>query len=197
MPESKKPDEIDLARLAAQHLESLRLAGVEWLPTAPPAEPAPQPAASDPFQPTALFAELEPDPQPAGPAPSLTAEQRRHELTVLAEKVSQCTRCPELTITRTQTVFGVGPLDPDVCFLGEAPGREEDRQGEPFVGPAGQLLNRIIVAMGLKREEVFICNILRCLPPGEPPPKVRPPSPQEAANCREWLDKTLDLVRPK
>jgi DNA polymerase len=111
--------------------------------------------------------------------------------------VSQCTRCPELTITRTQTVFGVGPIDPELCFLGEAPGREEDRKGEPFVGPAGQLLNRIIAAMGLKREEVFICNILRCLPPGDRPGSVRPPNQEESNHCREWLDGTLALVRPK
>jgi DNA polymerase len=97
-----------------------------------------------------------------------------------------------LAATRTQTVFGVGRIDPDVCFIGEAPGREEDATGEPFVGPAGQLLTRIIAAMGMKREEVYICNILRCRPPNN-----RPPQPEEAAHCREYLEETLDLVRPK
>ena len=103
-----------------------------------------------------------------------------------------CTRCKELAATRTQTVFGVGRIDPDLCFIGEAPGREEDATGEPFVGPAGQLLTRIIAAMGMKREDVYICNILRCRPPGN-----RPPEAEEAAHCREYLEQTLDLVKPK
>ena len=76
--------------------------------------------------------------------------------------------------------------------MGEAPGADEDRQGEPFVGAAGQMLNRIIAACGLKREEVFICNILRCRPPGN-----RQPKPEEAANCREYLDGSIALVGPK
>jgi DNA polymerase len=83
-------------------------------------------------------------------------------------------------------------MAPELCFIGEAPGADEDAQGEPFVGPAGQLLNRIITACGMKREEVYICNILRCRPPGN-----RTPLPNEAANCREYLDCTLDLIRPK
>jgi DNA polymerase len=89
-------------------------------------------------------------------------------------------------------VFGVGPIDVELCFVGEAPGATEDQRGEPFVGEAGQLLNRIITACGMKREEVYICNILRCRPPGN-----RTPLPQEAANCREYLERTLELVRPK
>jgi DNA polymerase len=97
-----------------------------------------------------------------------------------------------LARSRTQTVFGVGRIDPEVCFVGEAPGADEDATGEPFVGPAGQLLNRIIAACGMKREDVYICNIIRCRPPGN-----RFPSPVEAANCREYLEKTLELVRPK
>src|SRR5437773_5163563 len=118
--------------------------------------------------------------------------QRRHELTVLAQNVTQCMRCSELMATRTQTVFGVGKIDPEICFVGEAPGADEDRQGEPFVGPAGQLLNRIIVACGMKREDVYICNILKCRPPGN-----RTPLPNEAANCREYLEEQIDLVRPR
>jgi len=93
---------------------------------------------------------------------------------------------------RTQTVFGVGKLDAELCFVGEAPGADEDAQGEPFVGAAGQLLNRIIVACGMKREEVYICNIIKCRPPGN-----RTPLPDEAANCREYLEKQLELLRPK
>jgi DNA polymerase len=113
-------------------------------------------------------------------------------LTILSATVSKCTRCPGLAATRTQTVFGVGPVDAELCFIGEAPGADEDAQGEPFVGAAGQLLNRILVAMGMKREEVYICNILRCRPPGN-----RQPLPDEAHNCREWLERQLNLVRPR
>jgi DNA polymerase len=122
----------------------------------------------------------------------VSAEQRRTELQVLAERVSGCVRCAELASTRTQTVFGVGPVDPELCLIGEAPGFNEDRTGEPFVGDAGQLLNRILAACGMKREEVYICNILKCRPPGN-----RTPLPEEAANCREYLERQLDLVRPK
>jgi DNA polymerase len=138
---------------------------------------------------SAASAVVEPVPEPVH-ADSLA--HRLHELIVLAERVRGCTRCPELAATRTQTVFGVGPVTAEVLFVGEAPGADEDRQGEPFVGAAGQMLNRIILACGLKREEIFICNILRCRPPGN-----RQPKPEEAANCREWLDGSIELVRPK
>jgi DNA polymerase len=128
--------------------------------------------------------------EPAGGAAPL--EQRRRELEVLAERVAGCTRCAELAVTRTQTVFGVGPVGAELCFVGEAPGGDEDATGVPFVGRAGQLLTRIIVACGLKREEVYIANILKCRPPGN-----RQPLPNEAANCREYLERQLELVAPK
>jgi DNA polymerase len=106
--------------------------------------------------------------------------------------VSHCTRCEELAATRKQTVFGVGNPQARVMFIGEAPGADEDAQGEPFVGKAGQLLNKIIAACGWKREEVYICNILRCRPPGN-----RTPSDAEAANCREYLDGQIAIVDPE
>ncbi len=156
-------------------LESLAAAGVAFLPrlqplAAPPSAPSPAPMAT----------------------PLAAGESRPIELQLLSRQVAACTRCPELSSTRTQTVFGIGPLDPELCFVGEAPGADEDRQGVPFVGAAGQLLDRIIAAMGLKREEVYICNILRCRPPGN-----RQPKPDEAAHCREYLERTLELVKPK
>jgi uracil-DNA glycosylase len=178
-----------------RHLESLRAAGVEWLPANAPLPPSPEgPSAPTTVEaasaaPRGLFEE--PIAAASAPPPA-SVEDRRRELTVLAERVSGCMRCKELAATRTQTVFGVGRIDPDVCFVGEAPGADEDAQGEPFVGKAGQLLNRIIEAMGMKREDVYICNILRCRPPGN-----RQPLPDEAANCREWLERTLELVRPR
>src|SRR5439155_25890942 len=107
-----------------------------------------------------------------------TVEQRRQSLVLLAEQVSTCPRCPELASTRTQTVFGDGQPGAEICFIGEAPGKDEDQQGVPFVGAAGQLLNKIIAACGLKRAEVYICNILRCRPPNN-----RTLLASEATNC--------------
>src|SRR5262249_42936427 len=150
---------------ARQHLASLKAAGVEWLPTAPaPAESSSSDHASADPEPAA--APLQVSLPLQGESGDLTVEERRQALAQLAQQVAGCRRCPQLAATRTQTVFGVGPIDAELCFIGEAPGADEDAQGEPFVGAAGQLLNRIIAACGMKREEVFICNILRCRPPG-------------------------------
>jgi DNA polymerase len=110
----------------------------------------------------------------------------------LAACVAGCTRCAELAASRKQTVFGVGDPQAKIMFIGEAPGADEDRLGEPFVGRAGQLLDRIIVACKLKREAVYICNILKCRPPGN-----RNPTDDEAANCREYLDGQIRLVAPE
>jgi len=191
-PVGRSPE--DLARQARQHLESLRAAGVEWLP-AP--HTAPLPAAPPRDTPAlvmapSLFAGLtEPDASPEQ-SPEANLEQRRQALELLAEQVSTCSRCSELFCTRTQTVFGHGPVGADLCFIGEAPGADEDAQGLPFVGAAGQLLNKIIAACGMKREEVYVCNILKCRPPGN-----RTPRADEAGNCREYLERQLELVAPK
>jgi DNA polymerase len=191
MADQPQPTQIDLALQLRQHLESLRAAGVEWLPVtgaAPAAPPADAGAAPAVVAPSLFDAASLHHPQEAAMAP----EQRRQELEVLSARVAECTRCKGLCSTRTQTVFGVGPVDPDLCLVGEAPGATEDARGEPFVGDAGQLLNRIIAACGLKREDIYICNILKCRPPNN-----RQPRADEAANCREFLEKQLELVRPK
>ena len=121
------------------------------------------------------------------------SDDRAAALAAVAREVAACTRCKELASTRTQTVFGVGNPHARLAFLGEAPGADEDRQGEPFVGRAGQLLNDIIEkGMGLRRQDVYILNILRCRPPGN-----RNPLPEEAANCREYLDRQLAIIRPE
>ncbi len=117
---------------------------------------------------------------------------RENRLTALAARVSQCTRCHELATTRKQTVFGVGNPNARVMFIGEAPGADEDEQGEPFVGRAGQLLTKIIIACGWTREVLYICNILRCRPPNN-----RPPAPEEAHNCREYLNGQIAIVDPE
>ncbi len=109
----------------------------------------------------------------------------------LAESVRTCTRC-ELHSTRTQTVFGVGNHQAEWMIIGEAPGADEDRQGEPFVGRAGQLLNSMLKAMGFPREQVYIANILKCRPPGN-----RDPKPEEAACCAPYLARQIELVNPR
>ncbi len=129
---------------------------------------------------------------PRKSAALVTREQRQSALEGWASQVSQCQRCPELAAARTQTVFGVGNPQATVMFIGEAPGADEDKQGEPFVGRAGQLLNRIIQACGWERSELYICNILRCRPPGN-----RNPSPAEAERCREYLDAQIGIVKPR
>lgn len=128
----------------------------------------------------------------AAPGARLSADERRAALAVVAREVAACTRCQELAQTRTQTVFGVGNVTPRLVLLGEAPGADEDEQGEPFVGRAGQLLNRIIEACTLKREDVYILNILRCRPP-----ENRAPERVEADNCREFLDRQLEILQPE
>jgi len=109
----------------------------------------------------------------------------------LRQRTCTCLKCP-LGHTRTNFVFGVGNPHAEVMFIGEAPGADEDAQGEPFVGKAGQLLNKILVAVELTREEVYICNILKCRPPNN-----RDPQPLEMELCSPYLHKQIDLIRPK
>ena len=131
-----------------------------------------------------------------GPAPSST--NQRDKLAAVNERVCVCTKCPNLASSRTQTVFGVGNPDADLMFVGEAPGADEDAQGEPFVGRAGQLLTRIIKAMGFAREDVYIANILKCRPdtPGSAYGN-RPPTPREMQTCRPYLMEQIDIIKPK
>lgn len=119
--------------------------------------------------------------------------KKKHDaLCSLAAIVAKCRRCTELATTRKQTVFGFGDPNARIMFIGEAPGADEDAQGEPFVGEAGQLLNKIVTACKLRREDIYICNVLRCRPPGN-----RNPLPQEASNCREFLDAQIRIVQPE
>src|SRR5208283_1836429 len=123
------------------------------------------------------------------PAPGLWGEEALAEV---ARRVAMCTRCPVLVQNRTQTVFGVGNPFAKLVFVGEAPGADEDRQGEPFVGRAGQLLNSMLRAMGYPRESVYIANVLKCRPPGN-----RDPKPAEVACCLPYLERQLDLIGPR
>ena len=109
------------------------------------------------------------------------------------EKIAlRCTKCPELVEGRTQVVFGVGNPNAQLMFVGEAPGRDEDIQGIPFVGRAGQLLTKIIVAMKMSRDDVYIANILKCRPP-----QNRNPLPTEMVSCMPYLEKQIDLIKPR
>ena len=133
-----------------------------------------------------------PPPPPLRPPSSTTPrEERVAALAVLQDRVTGCPRCAELAATRTRTVFGTGNPEAAILFLGEAPGADEDASGVPFVGRAGQLLDRIIAACRLERDEVYITNILKCRPPNN-----RNPAPAEAANCREYLDGQIAAVDP-
>ena len=120
-----------------------------------------------------------------------TAAQRREQLVSLYKEVSSCTRCP-LHETRTKAVFGAGNADAELMFVGEAPGAEEDRQGLPFVGRAGQLLNQLLEEIGLSREQVFIANVLKSRPPGN-----RDPQPLEIEACKPYLFEQVRLIEPK
>jgi DNA polymerase len=122
---------------------------------------------------------------------SLTVEERRARLVEVYEEASTCVRCP-LSETRTKVVFGAGNADADLMFVGEAPGAEEDRQGLPFVGRAGGLLNELLGGIGLAREDVFIANVLKCRPPGN-----RDPQPLEIESCRPYLFEQARLIEPK
>lgn len=127
-----------------------------------------------------------------GDIPARPAQDRPVALDALRQQVSGCTRCSQLAGTRCQTVFGVGDPSARLMIIGEAPGAEEDRRGEPFVGRAGQLLDNMLAAIGLHRgQDVYIANILKCCPPGN-----RDPLPEEARACREYLDAQIDLIEP-
>jgi uracil-DNA glycosylase len=126
----------------------------------------------------------------AGPLSGEAAE-RASELAALSAAAAGCTRC-RLSEGRTKVVFGTGNPAAELMFVGEGPGAEEDRQGLPFVGAAGELLNRIIQAIEKTRDEVYIANVVKCRPPGN-----RDPQPDEVAACRGYLDKQIALVRPR
>lgn len=127
---------------------------------------------------------------PAAPIEPVPVEEAEG-LAALARSVQACQRCA-LHQTRTQTVFGVGDPHADLLIIGEAPGADEDRRGEPFVGRAGQLLNEMLKAIGLRREQVYIANILKCRPPNN-----RDPRPEEAAECSGYLIQQIALIQPK
>ena len=137
-------------------------------------------------------------------SPSLTERRlqstpdKAELLNLIRERVRACTKCAHLACSRTQTVFGVGNPDADLMFIGEAPGVDEDQQGEPFVGRAGQLLTKILKAMNFTREDVYIANILKCRP-DTPSGSYgnRPPTPTEMQTCRPYLVEQIETIQPR
>ena len=160
------------------------LARLENTPTAAKQAPEPVPSPSPAVE-----------ARPLSPAPDGSKAVR---LAALRGPVLACTLCPHLVKSRTQVVFGVGNPEAELMFVGEAPGEDEDLQGEPFVGKAGQLLTKIIAAMGFTRDDVYIGNVLKCrpdMPPGES--GNRKPKPAEMATCLPYLRQQIDIIQPR
>jgi DNA polymerase len=191
-----------LAQSVRAQLEAeleLGLAGLPLVATA--AQPAAAAASTRPAgarlpherRPDVVAAPQAPSPQTAPSSPDTAAQglARRERLRVLAEEAASCTRCV-LHEKRTRSVFSRGSPDAELVFVGEGPGRDEDLQGLPFVGAAGQLLDKMIAAMGYGRDEVYICNVVKCRPP-----ENRTPRAEEALACSRFLVPQLQAVSPK
>jgi DNA polymerase len=211
---------------AIQHVEALKARGVRYAAVSPetlaalaqPARPTearrpaapPAPAQPPDARPPARPASSRPAVQPATPmvaptasvvaslAPALTGEAKAAAFAELRQRALSCVKCARLAAARKNVVFGVGSINAELMFVGEAPGADEDQQGEPFVGKAGQLLTKIIQTMGLSRETVYIANILKCRPdtPGQSAGN-RKPTPEEMQTCIPYLHEQIDLIRPK
>ncbi len=193
-----------------EHLEQLRQQGVRHVAVRPetltnlkepprrPANPPRSPELSNP----SLDRPQPPSPPPSLPAlsstPGLDPAARAAAFEDLRQRALSCQRCPNLATSRKSVVFGVGNIHADILFIGEAPGADEDSMGEPFVGKAGELLTRIITAMGLTRDQVYIANVLKCRPdtPGQFSGN-RKPNPEEMATCLPFLQEQIELIRPK
>jgi uracil-DNA glycosylase family 4 len=177
----------------ARHLAWLRDAGVREVPVpvaVPPGPPPRPPAAAPPPPPAAV----PPAPPAAGVGPAAAAPATgcgSPELAAVRAELGDCHRCP-LAAGRTTLVFGVGDPRAELMFVGEGPGADEDLQGEPFVGKAGQLLTRMIEAMGYRREQVYIANVVKCRPPGN-----RNPEPAEIEACEPFLRRQIEAVSPR
>ena len=193
------PELEELRALVGQfrtHLEARGRSGLVGVVTAKsektaPAAPRQVVAAPAPVE-TEAQHPIEPiDDGETSAAPPEKARTGKKGLQVLRDEIGDCQRC-KLAPTRTNLVYGVGNPDADLVFVGEAPGADEDAQGEPFVGKAGQLLTKMIEAMGYTRDDVYICNVLKCRPPGN-----RNPEPDEVASCEPFLKRQLAVIRPR
>jgi DNA polymerase len=206
-----------LLRATIDHLEDLKSQGTKFVPvnpqnlsmlTTPMRSGAKQTPISKPETASAPIA-MAPTPtltpqKVVGPAPEAApvvitpTGDKTADLGALRERAMICVKCPNLASSRKNVVWGVGDINSPLMFVGEAPGADEDEQGEPFVGRAGQLLSKIIEAMGFSRETVYIANILKCRPdtPGQSAGN-RPPTPEEIQRCLPYLNAQIDLIQPK
>lgn len=174
---------LGLAARARAVIESQSSPGAAQVQSAPSAQP-----------PIASPAPIQPD---TG-IPSVIEGTKAERMERLRQRALACVKCPHLAVTRSQVVFGVGNIGAELMFVGEAPGADEDLQGEPFVGKAGQLLTKIIEAMGFQRSGVYIGNVLKCrpdMPPGES--GNRKPRPEEMATCLPYLIEQIEIIQPK
>ena len=190
-----------LAQSAPQPVEGrdARPARPAGVPTPPSDEAAARPYQKTTSAPAAEQTTLLPLPGETVPTSApLDPQAKTVAFAALRERALACVKCPHLASSRKNVVFGVGSIDAQIMFIGEAPGADEDEQGEPFVGKAGQLLTKIIQATGLKRADVYIANILKCRPdtPGQRAGNRKPTS-DEMATCIPYLHEQIDLIRPK
>ena len=189
--------DIAMSNHAERQLEILRKIGVEvWQfrggETEPAVEPEPQALTGrDVAAPAGQSTDAPVEQRPAQTPPPVVGGDADESLAPIEREVSACRKC-ELHHSRTHTVFGCGNPDADWLFVGEAPGQHEDLQGQPFVGRAGKLLDMMIAALGMEREQVFIANVLKCRPPGN-----RDPQPREIEQCEPYLHRQLARIRPK
>ena len=209
-------DYTQLLDATIQHLQEMKERGVRFVTvspenisalsnpppkSAPPTRAPVRPVEAAPAPPPAKLV-VEPSPTPKvaeSPRPArLDSVARTAAFAELRARAMVCVKCPHLASSRKNVVFGVGNIEADLMFVGEAPGADEDEKGEPFVGKAGQLLTRIIQATGLSRETVYIANILKCRPdtPGQSAGN-RKPTPAEMATCIPYLHEQIDLIQPK
>jgi DNA polymerase len=187
--------DIDQLKEHLRFAQELGVTGVSrdpaWRAVETPRSMAPTP--QDPPAAATLVSSPDHEPDSGNVAPPVTIALTPVEsLAAVRADIGDCTRCKLHTLGRTQIVFGVGNPNADLMFVGEAPGRDEDLQGYPFVGRAGQLLTKIIEAIALKREDVYIANVIKCRPP-----ENRNPEPDEVATCEPFLFRQIDIIKPK
>ena len=204
----------ELLDATIRHLEEEKARGTKYLQVDPAnlqalTRPLPKPDTPAPTSPRRMAQVQE---RPAAPAPALapepvstqeqskpfSREEKESAMAELRERALQCVKCDHLVSSRNNVVFGVGNIHTELMFVGEAPGMDEDRQGEPFVGKAGELLNKIIGAMGLQREGIYIGNVLKCRPdtPGQRYGN-RKPTPVEMSTCLPYLASQIGIIQPK
>jgi len=186
------------------HLESLKQRGVRYVDASPEslsrlARPVAQKTTAAPLgQAAPTIIAPRPDEPSVYDSPKLSAADKDSAMTKLRDEALACAQCAHLVSTRTQVVFGVGTVHAELMLIGEAPGLDEDKEGEPFVGAAGQLLTKIIEATGLDRDKVYIANILKCRP--DTPGKVygnRKPRPEEMETCFPWVKRQIEIIQPR